>query len=188
MEADAWVTVATLVLAAATQAPAATAPPAGSAGAELAGAFAVIAGDLRAAAEKMPAELYGFRPADGVRDFGQIIAHVAGGQFLYCSQAANQRLEPAVGKKLNDVRPFSDVETARNARVFEKAELVALLAESTAYCDKIYSNPSTSTGTGVKALVGNIAHANEHYGNLVTYLRMKGLVPPSTERRRSGSK
>ena len=129
-----------------------------------------------------------FRPAEGVRDFGQIIAHVAGGQFLYCSQAANSRLEPAVGKKLNDMRPFSDVETAQNGRVFEKAELAALLAESTAYCEKVYGDPSFAAGAGVKALVGNVAHSNEHYGNLVTYLRMKGLVPPSTERRKSGNR
>ena len=183
-----WVTVATLVIAATTQAPAATAPPAGSAGAVLASAFTVIARDLQAAAEKMPAEWYLFRPTEGVRNFGQIIAHVAGGQFLYCSQAANQRLEPAVGKKLNDVRPFSDVETAKNARVFEKAELAALLAESIAYCEKVYGDPSFAAGAGVKGLVGNVAHSNEHYGNIVTYLRMKGLVPPSTERRQSGNR
>jgi hypothetical protein len=72
--------------------------------------------------------------------------------------------------------------------VFQKDELVALLAESTAYCETVYGNAALPSSAGPGALIGNIAHDNEHYGNLVTYMRMKGLVPPSTERRRSGGR
>jgi uncharacterized damage-inducible protein DinB len=143
-------------------------------------AFRTIADDLKAAAENMPADTYGFRPVDGVRSFGQVIAHVAGGQFLYCSQAAGSRLSPEVAKRLGEVRPFSDVHTESGARTFDKSELVALLTESTAYCDSIYARMA---GVGAAALIENVAHDNEHYGNLVTYMRLKGLVPPSTERR-----
>jgi hypothetical protein len=182
------IVTALMIIAGATQAAAAAPPPAGAMSAELKSAFGVIARDLQAAAENMPAEWYAFRPAAGVRDFGQIVAHVAGGQFLYCAQAATRRLDPAVARKLNDVRPFSDVATAGNARVFQKDELVALLAESTAYCETVYGNAALPSSAGLGALIGNIAHDNEHYGNLVTYMRMKGLVPPSTERRRSGGR
>jgi uncharacterized damage-inducible protein DinB len=155
-------------------------------GGALASAFSEISRDLLGAAEKMPPESYAFRPADGVRTFGQIIAHVGGGNFLYCSQASKQRLASALSSRLNEVRPFSDVLTAANARVFKKEELVALLSESIAFCERVYNDRGVSAGDGVRALIGNIAHDNEHYGNLVTYLRMKGLVPPSTDRRKGG--
>jgi uncharacterized damage-inducible protein DinB len=147
--------------------------------AALAQAFDTVAGDLRAAAEKMPAEDYGFRPVDGVRSFGQILAHVSGGHFLYCSQAAGTRLSPGLAKRLNDVRPFSDVETESKARPLAKDELITLLAESIAFCEAVYDGEAGRSD----ALIGNVAHANEHYGNLVTYLRLRGIVPPSTERR-----
>ena len=143
-------------------------------------AFRTIADDLKASAENMPADSYGFRPVAGVRSFGQVVAHVAGGQFLYCSQAAGSRLSPEMAKRLNEVRPFSDVQTESGARTFNKNELVALLTESIAYCDTVYASLA---GGGAAALIENIAHDNEHYGNLVTYMRLKGLVPPSTERR-----
>jgi uncharacterized damage-inducible protein DinB len=168
-------------------------PPAGSRPvvSELASAFAVVAGDLRAAADKMPAERYGYRPAEGVRSFGQVIAHVVGGHFLYCSQAAGRRIEAALARRMSDLRPFSDVATAAGARAYGKDELVPLLTESIEFCRTVYAE---RTGAGVdvplsaaaaRALVGNVAHDNEHYGNLVTYLRLNGLVPPSTERRAS---
>ena len=147
--------------------------------AALAKAFGAIASDLKAAAENMPADSYGFRPVAGVRSFGQIVAHVSGGHFLYCSQAAGSRLSPELARRLNEVRPFSDVETESTARPFTKDQLVALLSESIAYCDAVYAGAAGSAD----ALIGNVAHDNEHYGNLVTYLRLKGLVPPSTERR-----
>jgi uncharacterized damage-inducible protein DinB len=143
-------------------------------------AFRTIADDLTAAAEKMTADNYGFRPVDGVRSFGQVVAHVAGGHFLYCSQAAGSRLSPEVARRLHEVRPFSDVETESGARTFNKSELVALLTESIEYCDTVYARMA---GGGAAPLIENIAHDNEHYGNLVTYMRLKGLVPPSTERR-----
>lgn len=147
---------------------------------ELAAAHLSIATHLQAAAEMMPENSYSFRPTPEVRSFGQIIAHVAGGQFLYCSQGGGGRLEPDLVKKLNDVRPFSDVGTASSARTYTKTELVSLLAASTEFCRVTYSSVGAIAPKALRALIGNIAHDNEHYGNLVTYLRSNGLTPPST--------
>jgi uncharacterized damage-inducible protein DinB len=160
---------------------------------ELATAFTVVAEDLRAAADKMPAERYGYRPAEGVRSFGQVIAHLVGGHFLYCSQAAGRRMEAGLARRMNELRPFSDVATAAGARAYAKEELVPLLAESIEFCRTAYAERGAAaadaatplSAAAARALVGNVAHDNEHYGNLVTYLRLNGLVPPSTERRAS---
>jgi threonine dehydrogenase-like Zn-dependent dehydrogenase len=158
--------------------------PVASASAELATAFDVIAADLHAAAAKMPSDNYAFRPVEGVRSFGQVIAHVSGAHFLYCSEAAGRGLDATVLKTLKAVRPFSDVSTAGTVRTPEKDELVSLLADSITFCKTVYA-----TGSGsIRPLIGNIAHDNEHYGNLVTYLRLKGFVPPSSERKGAGGR
>ena len=73
-----------------------------------------------------------------------------------------------------------------------KAALVKALKESTAYCAKAYAIPVSSGGMAVQlfgspntrfgALALNLMHDGEHYGNIVTYMRIKGLVPPSSRR------
>jgi uncharacterized damage-inducible protein DinB len=156
--------------------------------AELGAAHAVVSGDLQAAAEKMPAEKYSFTPVAGIRTFGQIVAHVAGGQFLYCSQGGGLRLDPEMLKKLSEVRPYSNVETAAGSRTYPKEELVALLEASTAFCLAAYSKGTARDAKALKMLIDNIAHNNEHYGNVVIYLRLNGIVPPSTERAKAGGR
>ena len=149
-------------------------------------AFKEVAGDLRAAARVLPAESYGYRPAPAVRSFGQIVAHLAGANYLYCSQAKGTRLDPAIGARLGELRPFSDVATEAKGRQYTKDELIAVLDASVEFCETVYATAEQGTiaPTALRALVGNIAHSNEHYGNLVTYLRLNNIVPPSTERRR----
>ena len=153
---------------------------------ELATAFTAVAGDLRAAAGKMPADRYGYRPVEGVRSFGQVIAHVAGAHFLYCSQAAGRRMDADLARRMSELRPFSDVGTASTTRAYGKEELEPLLTESIAFCQGVYTQHGAAaappSAAAARALIGNVAHDNEHYGNLVTYLRLNGLVPPSTER------
>ena len=131
---------------------------------------------LVAAAEKMPAEDYSFRPTDLVRTFGQIIGHAADAQYRFCSIAAGQE------------NPTPLIEKSKSG----KAELVAALKEAIAYCDAIYQQMNDSIGAQAVQLDGrpftrlgvldvNNLHNAEHYGNLTTYLRLKNLVPPSSD-------
>lgn len=137
-----------------------------------------IAGYIAQSAEDMPAEKYGFRPTPEVRTFGQLIGHVAGSQYMFCAAAIG-----------DTARKEDDIEKSRTT----KAELVAALKESTEYCAKAYSQSDESTHQAITmfgqtqnrlwALITNAAHDDEHYGNIVTYLRMNGIVPPSSRGR-----
>ena len=140
------------------------------------GVYAVVKTNVMKAAEKMPEENYSFRPAPEVRSFGQIVGHVADAQYIFCSVASGT---PNNGP---------GVEKNKTA----KADLVAALKEAFAYCDAVYDGMTdASAGQVIKflgrdapritALTFNAAHLDEHYGNIVTYMRLKGLVPPSSE-------
>ena len=120
-------------------------------------------------------ENYGFKPAPRVRTFGQILGHVAEEQYFFCSSVKGEQ-------------KAADVEKAKTS----KADLLATLRDSFAYCDAAYDGVTDATAiqmikvgqsqhTRLRMLWGNTVHDNSHYGNLVTYLRIKGLVPPSTE-------
>lgn len=144
---------------------------------------AMVRRDLAEAAENMPADEYAFRPTPQVRTFAQIIGHVVNANFFFCSQVAGEK-SPA---------------TADYKQIADKAALVKALNDSLVYCDRVYAattdanfvqpvqianiggTGSTSTVRGAM-LMYNIAHNNEHYGNLVVYMRLKGHVPPSTAR------
>lgn len=134
-------------------------------------------------ADQAADELYAFKPVDTVRTFGQILAHVAGTNYVYCSAAKGEK------------SPFEEDHFEKTATT--KPAIVKALAESVAYCDAVYGALTTASaaemmknpfGTGqaprLNWLVANVAHNSEHYGNLVTYFRVKGQVPPSS--RRSG--
>jgi uncharacterized damage-inducible protein DinB len=141
---------------------------------------ATIRRNLAEAAESMPATEYAFKPTPQVRSFGELIGHVANANFFFCAQANGER-SPA---------------TTNFERATEKAVLVKGLNDSLAYCDEAYtattdanfqqlvkvaSPEGRQTQRGV-LLMFNTTHNNEHYGNIVVYLRLKGLVPPSTAR------
>ena len=133
--------------------------------------------NITKAAEELSESDYAFRPIATVRTFGELIGHVAGSQNLICAAA------------LGDKQPAEDaVEKAATT----KAALVTALKASTAYCEKAYAISAASAGapvemfgeksTKVGALALNAVHDGEHYGNIVTYMRMKGMVPPSSKR------
>lgn len=146
-----------------------------------------IGRNLAASAAKMADADYNFRPqgaAPEVRTFGQMVAHLVAANYISCALA---KPEPTPKHAAND------------KEMQPKADLVKMLNESLAYCDAIYdAQTSTTINEMLKrpgpnnttlerargnSLISNIAHNNEHYGNLVTYMRAKGIVPPSSEGR-----
>jgi uncharacterized damage-inducible protein DinB len=137
--------------------------------------------NLKESADQMPEADYAFRPTESVRTFGQIIAHVAGASYVFCS--------PARGEKT----PFEEDHFEKTAKT--KAQIVKALDDSMAYCDAAFAALTDRTaaetialpfemGNAAKAstLIRNVVHLQEHYGNLVTYFRIKGMVPPSSRR------
>lgn len=129
------------------------------------------------AAEKMPEADFAFTPNKDVRAFGGFIGHIANAAFFYCASATGQ---PSPNKENLE-------------KVTGKAALVAGIKAAVAFCDGVYKAQTDASLTEVitvgkaqqprgENLVQNISHINEHYGNLVTYMRLKGMVSPSTER------
>jgi uncharacterized damage-inducible protein DinB len=133
-------------------------------------------GILLRSAEKMPEENYSFKPVDSVRSYGQLIGHLADAQYLFCSTASGEK------------NPDLKIEKTKTS----KADLMTALKDGFAYCDKVYDSMTDAAAFQMVNFFGNnlpkfavlnvnIGHNMEHYGNLVTYMRMKGIVPPTSE-------
>jgi len=122
--------------------------------------FGEVAGWVGKAADLVPAEKYAYRPVDTVRTFGQLVAHIADAHNYYCARGAGKNVQ------------WSDaVEKGR----LDKATVVAKLKQSIEACDGVYA------ASAAPPLMANIAHTNLLYGNIVTYMRMLGLAPPSSQ-------
>lgn len=143
--------------------------------------YDIIKGNVIKAAAKMPEEHYAFKPTPEVRSFGQLVGHIADANYGFCSAA--------LGEKPPDGGFGGAIEKSKTT----KADLEKALAASFAYCDKAHAAMTDAAGAAmVKAFFGEMAklsvlefnthHDFEHYGNIVTYMRMKNLVPPSSER------
>jgi uncharacterized damage-inducible protein DinB len=136
-----------------------------------------MVGYITSAAEELPESKYAYRPTAEVRSFGQLVGHVAGAQYVICAAALG-----------DPPRNEDDIEKTRKT----KAELVAALKASTQYCARAYGQTDTAAQQKTKlfgqertrlyALGLNATHDGEHYGNIVTYLRLNGIVPPSSRR------
>lgn len=124
----------------------------------------------------MPEEHYSFKPSAEIRTFGQLIAHVADSQARNCSMVNGAR------KDINAAAKTS------------KADLVAALKESFAMCDTAFDALTDAKASDMIAmgqrqrskfglLSGLVSHSNEEYGYMAVYLRLKGIVPPSSEGR-----
>jgi hypothetical protein len=135
--------------------------------------------NIRESADFMPEANFSFRPVESVRTFGQILAHVAGANYVFCAAAKGEK------------PPHAEDDFEKTATT--KAAIVTALADSLTYCDGQYTalddksaaEPITMPfgmpkGSRAGALTMNTGHLNEHYGNLVTYFRIKGMVPPSS--------
>jgi uncharacterized damage-inducible protein DinB len=147
--------------------------------------YGIIKDSVTRAAVKMPEELYAFRPTLEVRSFAQLVGHLADANYRLCSVIGGQN-------------PPMDAGIEKTKKT--KADLLQALAESFQYCDQRYAEMSDAAGAPTvkfdaggegsrvpiqmprfTVLAFHTAHAFEHYGNLVTYMRRKGIVPPSSE-------
>ena len=128
-------------------------------------------------AEKVPENLYEFKPTPDVRSLGALLGHIADGNNLLCGLA---------GTGNSNVDQSNEKKTTR-------ADLVAALKASYAACDKVFAETTDANATTAVDFFGqkqtrlgmlafNNSHMWEHYGNLVTYMRLKNIVPPSSER------
>jgi uncharacterized damage-inducible protein DinB len=138
--------------------------------------YTIRKGDLLKAADRMPAEDYDFKPTPQVRTFAQLLAHVIDAQMGFCSAARGQPRKIDAASKTS------------------KADLVAALKASFDECDSAFALMTDATGAemikaggGERSKLGTLLYAtlhdHEEYGYLAMYLRLKGLVPPSTDSR-----
>lgn len=143
-------------------------------------------GEITRSAAKFPEEFYGLRPGPQteVRTFGQLVGHLANFNYLWCSQAKGEK-NPAEGKDFE--------------KLASKADLTKALNDAFTYCDPLYANLTEASGEEVveitqesgdkrrmnrmSLLVLNFGHNQHHYGNMVTYMRIKSIVPASSEPR-----
>jgi uncharacterized damage-inducible protein DinB len=148
--------------------------------------YDIIKNYVTKAAAKMPDEHYAFKPTPEVRSFGQLVGHIADANFGFCSAALAEKAP------MGGFDPSTSLEKTKTT----KADLEKALADSFAYCDKAHAAMNDAAGAAlVKFFSGEMAklsvlefnthHDFEHYGNMVTYMRLKGLVPPSSEPRGS---
>ena len=138
--------------------------------------YTAVKGYILKSADKMPEANYAFKPSPEVRNYGAVLGHLADDQYFFCSAAKGETKDTKIEKE-----------------VTTKAALVEELKAAFAYCDAAYDALTDATGPtmmkfgkGERSLSGilnfNVVHDFEHYGNLITYLRIKGLVPPSSEK------
>jgi uncharacterized damage-inducible protein DinB len=142
---------------------------------------ATIRRNLADAAQAMPSDEYSFRPTPEVRTFAQLVGHVINANWFFCSQAKQDKPPTATNHE----------------QLTDKVALVKALNDSLAYCDAVYAETTdenfnravqVQAGGGMAQsntvrgaiLMFNTTHNNEHYGNIVVYMRLKGHVPPST--------
>ena len=137
--------------------------------------FTISKNNILRSADKIPDELWSYQPTKDVRTVAQLFAHIADGQYEFCGVGLEGQI---VTKGIE--------KTAKT-----KAEIVAALNEAFGYCESAYAKLNDAkaaetvkffgrTITRLGAMDFNTAHNMEHYGNLVTYMRMKNIVPPSS--------
>lgn len=140
------------------------------------GLYGFVSNAVIGAAQKMPEENYSFKPVPEVRSFGQLVGHVAEENYFFCSLATGA------------ANPGKDIEKTKSS----KADLVAALKDAVAYCNTAFEGMTDAKGAQMTKFMNfdvakitlfslNTAHTDEHYGNMVTYLRIKGIVPPTSE-------
>jgi uncharacterized damage-inducible protein DinB len=139
----------------------------------LKGLFDITRSNIMATARDLSPDIYAYRPTEEVRTTGQILAHIADSQYAFCSSAAGEN-SPAT----------ESIEEVRTTKP-------RALEQGFAYCERVFAGVTDARGgqavdffggpnTRFGVLAFNSTHNYEHYGNLVTYMRMNGIVPPSS--------
>ena len=133
--------------------------------------------NVAASAQAMPDAGYSFKPTPDVRTFGELIGHLANEHYIFCSQLKGEQ------------NPQEAVDVEKKT---SKADIVKAITDSIAYCDAAYTaikDDAKTTApfapnrrdTPFSSMLLNVTHDSEHYGNIVTYRRLKGIVPPSSQ-------
>src|SRR5215216_2700023 len=123
--------------------------------------FTEVSGWVTKAAEMVPEDKYNYRPVDTVRTFGQLVAHITDSYNYFCARGAGNKVE------------WSDpVEKGAT----DKETLLPKLKEAVGRCNAAYSAGNAQ----LRPLFTNVGHTSLHYGNIITYMRMLGLKPPSS--------
>jgi uncharacterized damage-inducible protein DinB len=144
-------------------------------------------GNITKAAEQFPEDKYGWSPTPEIRTWGGLISHIVDDNNNSCATMIG---EPAPPARLDQGGKPTPAGTG-----LKKADILAKLAESFARCDKAFDGVTDATmaernGNTNRSKFGllfyNTQHINEHYGNIVTYMRLQGLVPPSSAPRGGG--
>jgi uncharacterized damage-inducible protein DinB len=144
--------------------------------------YEAVKRNLTAMVDKMPEEHFTFRPIPEMRSFGEAVAHVADAQARNCNQVSG------AGSKTLDA-----------GKKTTRAELLAALKESFAICDVAFAGMTDAQASEMvkmgqsdfqlsklSLLVSMLSHSNEQHGYMAVYLRLKGIVPPSTEAMNAG--
>lgn len=140
---------------------------------ELSAAYKSVKNNLLKSAEKMPEENYGFKPSPEMRSFAEVLEHVVAAQTHTCGAVVGDQ-------------------SMGNTAATTKAEVLTGLNAAFAECDKAYDSLTDANAaemiktprgerSRLGALAGNIAHDNEQYGTLSVYMRLKGVIPPSSD-------
>jgi uncharacterized damage-inducible protein DinB len=144
---------------------------------DLKNSYEGIKGTITKAADEMSEADYSFKASPAERTYGEIVGHIADVQLALCGNVKGEQKKGDAGSKTT------------------KADLVAALKASFDYCDGAYGALTDADAASMVTLFGprkatklavlnfNISHDNEMYGQMVVYLRIKGLVPPSSQRR-----
>ncbi len=137
--------------------------------------YGISVDDILRSADKIPESMWTFQPTKEVRTVAQLFAHIADAQYEFCGAVNGESVSKNVEKTKTT-----------------KAEIVPALKEAFAYCDAAYAKLTDASAAQLVPFMGmritklgamdfDTAHNMEHYGNLVTYMRIKGIVPPSSE-------
>jgi hypothetical protein len=148
---------------------------------EVQGMYTPLKTNLTKSADLFPEDKYDWRPTPAVRTWAGLFGHVIDDNYGFCAPLIGETRPPALD---NNGQP------TEAAKGLKKADLVRLLADSFARCDKAFTVVTvdnmleraspTSSRSKIGALIYSIQHLSEHYGNAVTYMRLNGLVPPSS--------
>ena len=128
---------------------------------EMRNGFNEVNGWVTKAAELVPADKYNYRPVDTVRTFGQLIAHITDSYNYFCANGVGNKVE------------WSD---AIEKGATDRDTLLPKLKEAVGRCNAAYNSGNAQ----LRPLFVNVGHTSLHYGNIITYMRMLGLKPPSS--------